>query len=62
MKLIFSISTFLLFSIRICVAIVTSTEGDDSLKFNKLLATNDVTAKKPNLKKAYVRYAELLFW
>lgn len=61
MKLIFSITTFLLFSIRIYVASITSTEGDDSLRFNKLLVTNDVTEKKPNVKKANVRYAELLF-
>ena len=54
MKIIFSNSTFLHFSIRICVASITSTEGDDSLKFNKLLVTNVVAEKKPTLKKANV--------
>lgn len=60
MKLIFSITTFLLFTVSVCVAGSSSAAGEDSLKFNKLLVTNIVTEKKPNLKKANVRYPELL--
>jgi membrane-bound lytic murein transglycosylase D len=60
MKLIFSIITFLLFTVSVCVAGSSSAAGEDSLKLNKLLVTNDVTEKKPILKKANVRYPELL--